>query len=475
MRKILIMLLFVSFCMPVFASDPNVYDSEDAWAVWHMETADVVYDDDPCNPTRNNDLVFSWTGTSTVPGVAGNAVHFDGASSTIGIADNWPAGKRMLRAELSFKADSDSAPSGYLLSARNIWIVAVTGADVYFYVKDSNSPVQVMHEVIVEDVVDPCSWQHVVATVEYDYIELTVDGQTVSKVLPCPILNQETQFSVGAKWSTGAPYPYPFAGAIDEMKISIPELAALPEDLLEWGLWQMEEVSSGYLLDDDGGTGRDRDLAIGGTPANPTVVSGYDGNAVHMVAGEFAIYRDLDLTGATYVGATAYIKFDKEISEMTGSEYFLCCKEMNLARDTLGRVWFSSTGTSGAIITDANSLEGNTWYEIEASIDRATPSSTLGLARITITDLDNGGTPITGISDISTDWSTPSAFVINMFETGAGPTAAAYDRVSVSRGYECGALGYDPADVNHDCYVDLQDFALLAEKWLQPVHILPEN
>ena len=31
---------------------------------------------------------------------------------------------------------------------------------------------------------------------------------------------------------------------------------------------------------------------------------------------------------------------------------------------------------------------------------------------------------------------------------------------------DCGAIGYDLADINKDCAVDLNDFAILAAEWL---------
>jgi hypothetical protein len=196
-----------------------------------------------------------------------------------------------------------------------------------------------------------------------------------------------------------------------------------------WALWQMDTIESGpSIADDDSGTTRDHTLWLSGTIS--TLVSGLEGNAMHINAGEFGLNRYIDLSNETYLGMTTYVKFDREIGV---DEYFLGNDAGYLRRAPDGSCWI--VGQTNHLWTAAGVLQDDTWYKVEATISRTDTSAAVGTAMLTITDLDNGGTTTVSRNDYGIDWSSATnTMMLGTHVSGAGPTVATYDATQIVTG-----------------------------------------
>jgi hypothetical protein len=252
---------------------------------------------------------------------------------------------------------------------------------------------------------------------------------------------------------------------------------ALTDDRATSALWHMENVitagSDFYIPDDDSVmTGRNNDLLLGAFSGStdPTLISsGFDG------AGKALYFNGLtDSASAVWNGADSiqiefWIKPDIKTSPYPAQALFYLSGSLGADEVRLEGTYTDLSGGNTRIKLYHQGSQGNNWRPIKYD----------GQWHHVVISLDPNEAVLT-LDDVTTTTAIPTKpFQLRSTNIYAGSTssnsrlyAGLMDEVkisipSITPTSQCGDWGYYAADLNRDCYVNLDDLLILVSEWLK--------
>jgi hypothetical protein len=502
------------------------------WHMDAIDSDKYIRDDDSIVVDRNADLILSPNPVSTEggpelvdPSVAGipypagnsafgNCIHLDGTNlGAVGNGSLSTLDPANVRVEAWCKADA-AADNQVLIDRWGQFVLYPESTQVRVLAWDGTGAAD--NYTVSPAGWDPTVWNHVAVDFVADTLDIYVNGSLEGSFTLTDGLSTTTSKTasyVGQRYNSTSRY----IGYIDEVKISeVPETPApyVDETAMVSALWHFDELgdpevhgkSYELMMDDDSANpGRDVDLMLFGdgvkidvgVEGGPSIVDpvaegiGYPagnpafGNCTYF-DDEVMVEKDAYMIGSTALQFDpANVRFETWIRPDSGLADYI--PDVNLPYYILDR-W-------GQIIirlyqmADTGRLDINVvlWGENQIAYnftgtysDSGTAPENWEWAHIVVQNFQgdarlyiNGKLaarqilPTAGLSPTTTKG---TMFIGQRYNT-TGFYWGYMDemRVSAVSAADCGMWGYLDGDLDMNCYVDLDDFSLLAEDWLYAI------
>ncbi len=472
-------------------SPPVITANNQTEALWFMD--EVI----PFSASRNAvvstvggaKLALGATDISPLPvlttnsgGFYGEALSFTGTQGAY--SNDYRPNRENLGMEFFFKTD-DVTTAQTLFMIANTFEVRIGAGELVFYTLTSAGGVASS----VRTNITPYIWHYANISAADGIISLSVDGGTAVTATGS-LLPNNNRLTVGARFDFGARF---YTGLIDElhfMNLDIPthNWQQPYQDRYDLnGLWHFDMVKTGsdareYVLDTDPNNGLRayNNLYLNSpvmvTPATYPNDDPAFGNCLSFtrtnsdIAKAEAFNRDLSVDPDN-LRVECWFKTGYDTPTGSNTRYTLVqqrfrfkllVRDLNDGTKNLWRLEWrvndNGASTTETFVLDYAGIDGSKWHHVAGEILE-------GTVKLYVDGVLVGSKPFAGTGVLRQE---SEQFAVGGPED---PFFGLIDEVRVSNAVpsevSCGAMGYPPADINKDCYVDLLDLAMLAGSWME--------